>query len=247
MISDIFYDLNINLKSIQLLGLNGAAYMSVLLTIYSKATNKGKLIDNDYFKVDRKYISNTIGLLQEEQLICDLNLIKLGIMKKHAEDPDIVKIDVNLYLSLISSDDIKLIENVRKEMNIKKPKGIKQSQRQATINALKESIVCSNYELLTALRGWVDSIYANPNGFLSKSAITTFQDTLNNYTKGDLDLALRIVQIASIQGYKDCSWAINVYEKDAKMKNKSNFRNNISVRVTEQEAASDADMSEVVF
>ena len=132
-------------------------------------------------------------------------------MKKDVSDPDIVKIDVQLYLSIVTSDDLKLIENIKKEMKIKKPKGIKQSQRQYMINSIIDSIQCSSYELLTALRDWVDSIFSKPNGFLSKSTVRVFQETLYNYTQGDLDLALRLVQIATIQGYKDCSWAINVY------------------------------------
>ena len=67
-------------------------------------------------------------------------------------------------------------------MKVQKPKGTKESQRQQYINMLKNSIECSNYELLTALRDWVDGVYARPNGFLSKSAIKIFQDTLNSYT-----------------------------------------------------------------
>lgn len=242
MKSDLFCDLTINIKAAQLFGLNSAAYLALLLKIYNKACYKDKLVEKDYFKVDRKYITNVLGLLQEEQLVCDHNLMKLAILKKHPDDPDIVSIDINMYLSLLASDDVKLFDEVRKQMKINKPKGVKQSQRQSLINNLKDSITCSNYELLTALRDWVEGVYARPNGFLSKSAIQIFQDTLNKYTQGDLDLALRIVKIATVQGYRDCTWAIHVYEKDNKMK-----ANNIGVRVTEQAAADAADISDIVF
>lgn len=247
MLLDIFDNdnsISINYKTISIFGLPTAVYLTELINIYKKAIRKNKLVDNVYFKVDRKYINNTLALSVEEQLACDLNLIKTSILKKSVEDPDVLTLDVNLYLSLLSSNDFKLIDDVRKQMKVKKPRGLKISQRQAIINELKDSIECSNYELLTALRNWVDGVYSRPNGFLSKSAIKIFQETLNNYTKGDLDLALRIVQIATVQGYRDCEWAINMFEESERRKIKQNTK---MTRVTEQSVATKADIGNIVF
>ena len=245
MLLDIFNEDNnivINYKAISLFGLNTAAYFTLLISIYKKAVRKNKL-DNDYFNLDRNYVRKLLGLSEEEQLICDHNLMMLSILKKSLEDPNKIKLDLNLYLSTIASEDVKLIEDVRKQMKVLHPRNIKQSQRQIQINALKNSIECSNYELLTALRDWVDGVYARPNGFLSKASIKVFQDTLNNYTQGDLDLALRLVQIATIQGYRDCQWAINLYERD----NKAKLPTNNNVRVTEQVVANKQDLSDQIF
>ncbi len=247
MLLDIFDNdnsISINYRTIQIFGLHTAVYLTELINIYKKATRKNKLIDNEYFKVDRKYIYNILSLTDEEQIVCDLNLIKTSILKKSNDNPDILKLDMKLYLSLLSSDDVKLYDNIRKQMKIQKPKGIKESQRQHMISSLKDSIECSNYELLTALRGWVDGVYSRPTGFLSKSAIKIFQDTLNNYTKGDLDLALRIVQIATVQGYRDCQWAINMLENSEKRKQ---VTDRTQIRITKQEVASKDDLSETVF
>lgn len=245
MLLDIFNEDNnivINYKAISLFGLNTAAYFTLLISIYKKAVRKNKL-DNDYFNLDRNYVRKLLKLSEEEQLICDHNLMMLSILKKSSEDPNKIKLDLNLYLSTIASEDVKLIEDVRKQMKVLHPKTVKQSQRQIQINTLKNCIECSNYELLTALRDWVDGVYARPNGFLSKAAIKVFQDTLNNYTKGDLDLALRLVQIATVQGYRDCQWAINLYERDSKAK----VVVNSNVRVTEQETAEKQDLSDQIF
>lgn len=247
MLLDVFDNdnsISVNYKAISIFGLPTAVYLTELINIYKKATRKNKLINETYFKVDRNYINSILTLSTEEQLTCDLNLIKTSILKKSNDDPDVLKLDINLYLSLLTSNDIKLTEDVRKQMKIQKPKGLKTSQRQYMINGLKNSIECSNYELLTALRNWVDGVYARPNGFLSKSSIKIFQDTLNNYTKGDLDLALRIVQIATVQGYRDCTWAINMFEDSEKHKFKQAGSN---VRVTEQEVATKEDLSDTVF
>lgn len=246
MLLDIFNEDNsitINLKTIKVFGLPTAVYLTELINIFKKATRKNKLQDG-YFKLDRKYIYNLLDLSIEEQLVCDANLLKTSVLKRLSEDPNMMKIDLNLYLSILNSDDVKLIEDVRKEMKTTRPKGTTLSQRQITINNLKDSIECSNYELLTALRNWVDGVYARPNGFLSKTAVTIFQNTLNNYTKGDLDLALRIVQIATIQGYRDCSWAIELYEKDQKQQKKTDKER---IRITEQYVASKDSLSDKVF
>ena len=229
--------ISFNIELAHKVGLESAVYCAELLNIYKKAYNKKKLIDNEYIKLDRNYIYDKTSLLIEDQLRCDLNLIKINLIKKNKDNPDVIKLDIQLLASIISSDDIKLKENIKELVTKKSPKGLKESSRQYMISELKNSIVCSNYELLTALRGWVDGVYANPKGFLSKQSIKLFQDTLNNYTQGDLDLALRIVNIATIQGYRDCQWAINSYEDDLKIKKKNLFQYstvNTQVRTTEQ-------------
>ena len=247
MLLDVFDNdnsISVNYRTIHIFGLPTAVYLTELINIYKKATRKNKLVEDGYFKVDRKYVNNVLCLTPEEQIICDLNLIKTSVLKKSSDNPDILKIDIKLYLSLLCSEDMKLYDDVKKQMKVQKPKGTKESQRQQYINVLKNSIECSNYELLTALRDWVEGVYARPNGFLSKSSIKIFQDTLNSYTKGDLDLALRVVQIATVQGYRDCQWAINMLEDSEKRKKK---QNNSQIRVTEQEVADKKQLSDIVF
>lgn len=250
MLLDLFDNSNsiiINYKSIQVFGLSTAVYLTELLNIFKKAAKKNKLINDVYFRVDRNYITKILSLSVEEQLICDLNLIKLNLLKKSSEDPDILTIDVNLYISIIAENDLTLYDDIRKQVKVKKPKGIAASNRQIIIKNLKDSIDCPNYELLTALRNWVDGVYAKPGAFLSKKAIELFQKNLNDYTKGDIDLALRLVNIATIQGYKDCQWAINILEKDEKVRKSANNLKNNNIRVTEQKVADKNDLSDIIF
>ena len=247
MLMDLFSQRNfisINLKLIKLFGINAAVYLTELCTIMEKATAKSKLIENKYFKLDRKFIVNKLALSMEDQLLIDSSLMAINLLQKQVDNPDNIYIDTNLLINLIAEDNIKLIDDLSKKLQVKSLRSSKESQRQQLKNNLKNNIKCSNYELLTALRNWVDSIYAKPNGFLSQTAITKFQNTLNNYTQGDLDLALRLVEIASIQGYKDCQWAIEVYERDQKFKAAKKLG---SVRVTTQEKASEDKLSDIVF
>lgn len=234
--------ISFNITIAKVFGLNAAVYCSELLNIYKKCELKNKFVDDNYFKLDRKYIFDRTSLSIEDQIKVDANLMKVNIISKHKDDPDIIKFDFELLYSIASSEDLKLLDKVSKKVKINSPKGTRESMRQRMINDVKNSIECSNYELLTALRNWVDSIFANPNGYLSKSVVKIFQTTLNNYTKGDLDLALRIVEIATTQGYKNCEWAINVYEKDMKIKQAQATQfNNLGPRVTPQKKISSKD------
>ena len=88
------------------------------------------------------------------------------------------------------------------------------SMRQKTILELKDFIKCSNEELLNAYRDWVDGVYANPRGYLSKRAIIVFQRDVDEFARGDLDLALKIIEIATINGWRCAEWAINTFKKD---------------------------------
>lgn len=240
--------ISVNIDAINIFGLNTAVYCSELLNIYKKATLKNKLIDEKFFKVDRKYIFSRTSLTVEDQIKCDLNLSKVNIISIKEEDRDIISFDYELYASILSSEDLKLLEDVSKKAKIKTPRGVAESKRQHAITELKNNIICSNYELLTALRGWVDSIFSRPNGYLSLKVVKLFQDTLNNYTKGDLDLALRLVEISTIQGYKDCNWAIQLYEKDLKMKAKNEALSRQRLpRVTEIKKATSDDLSDEEF
>ena len=234
----------INKNAVKLFGLDTAVYLSEIVNIYYKATRKNKLVNNTYFKLDRKYVSDmtTIGL--EDQLKMDINLHKINLITKSDEDPNIISIDINLYLSLIASEDVKIIGDIKKRINVKNPKGTKATQKQIIRNNLKNGIVCSNYELLTALRNWVDAICENPNNYLSKKSVELFQTTLNNYAKGDLDTALSIVNIAISQGYKCCDWAINVWEKDQRYKKQLESKQKLSTtRITEQKKATANDIN----
>ena len=240
--------ISINSRVINIFGLNTAVYVSLLLKIISKAETKNKLINQFYFKLDRKYVFSQTTLTVEEQLKIDEALMKLNILQKDPNNPDILYFDVMLFVSIVSNEDVKLITDIKDAVAIKK-KTKKETQRQSIINTLKDSIACSNYELQTALREWIDSIYSNPNGYLSKTAVKEFQDTLNNYTKGDLDLALRIVKIASIQGYKMCDWAIDVYERDERNKKRLQNQNMITAAkfTTQRKVSSSNELSDTVF
>lgn len=222
----------VNMDAIRIFGLNTAVYCAELLNIYKKAVTKKKLYNDVYFKIDRDYIKKQTSIEVEDQLKCDANLLKVNIIKVDEENPDIIFFDVEVYASILSSEDVKLLDKVSAKVKVSNPKGTKQVQRDRIIIALKESIECKTYEVLTALKGWIDSVMADPKRYLSKQQVAAFKERLDDYCNGDLQKALEIIRLATIHAYIDCQWAINVYERN-NQPSRSQLQIN-TVRVTEQ-------------
>lgn len=244
MLIDILNSSNyimVNRDAIRIFGLNTAVYCSELLNIYKKAVEKKKLINDSYFKVDRNYILKQTSISIEDQIKCDLNLVKVNIIQVNKEDPDIINFNVETFASILSCEDVKILDNVSKKVKVANPKSAKATQRERIIINLKNSIQCRTYELLIALRDWIDSVMSDPNKYLSVQQVALFKDKIDDYCNGDLQLALEIVRIATVHQYIDCQWAINAHEKDIKVQesiSNMNRKQNIDVRRTTQRTSS---------
>lgn len=222
MLSDLI-DLNnyasYNITLAQLVGLEAAVYCNQLLSIQNKAKRKEKL-EEGFFKVDRNFIVKQTSISKDNQLKLDEQLVSIGILEKR--DTNLLNINLENLSTIIAGESLDLKKEVA---TICKEK--KKTKKECIIEQLKRDITCDNSELREALEGWIDSIYTGPKAYLSKAAVTSFQDDLYNYSKGDLDVALAIVKIASISAWRNCQWAINAYEQNNKK----------SVRTTQQKVA----------
>ena len=227
----------VNMDAIRIFGLNTAVYCAELLNIYKKAVTKKKLYNDTYFKIDRDYIKKQTSIDIEDQLKCDANLVKVNIIKVDAENPDIIHFDVEVYASILSSEDVKLLDKVSSKVKVANPKGTKQAQKDRIIIALKDSIECKTYEVLTALKDWIDSIMADPKRYMSKQQVAAFKNRLDDYCDGDLQKALAIIELATTHSYIDCQWAINLYERN----NRPQVRvaPQLNIRTTEQKRTTD--------
>lgn len=205
-------NLSVNIELIKVLGLESAAYCSILTTINRKAYRKGKLIEEEYFKLDRKYIKEILGYDKKAQLDIEKVLYRLEIIVKNKSDEDLIKIDTEKLASYLSADEetlerLKKIAKVETTVNKKVSKidGIKEKMR----SYFEE---CSNEELKEAFNNWVDSV-VEKRGAQTKVVCNMFKEDIINYSKGDLDVALAVIKVATIQGWADASWSINSYEK----------------------------------
>ena len=217
---------NYNVKIAQVMGLHTAIYINELINISNKAIKKKKLISAKYFLLNREYITKRTTLELEEQLAIDSKLIKVSVIQKPDSDVDHIYLDIDKLAEIISSDDSAYLDKVKKKTEIKTAAlpGMKQTLRQKQAEEFKNSITITHPELKEAYDGWVDGVLANPKGFLSKRAIKIFIDTVDSFADGYLDVALTIINIAAVNGYRDATWAINKYNEENKKNN--TVRNN---------------------
>lgn len=92
----------------------------------------------------------------------------------------------------------------------------KLSKKESVARNLKSNIVTSNEELREAYSGWIDSVIAR-QGWMSKEAVIEGQRLIDEFTARDLDIALEVLKVASIGGYRDMNWAINDYKRRPRM------------------------------
>lgn len=222
--------LMINKDAIKILGLNTAVYCSILSSICTKVINKNKYANADkYFEVDRKYVEKQTQLDVEEQLKCDLNLAKVNIIKIDEANPNIIYFDTEIYASVLASENIKLLDSVSEKVKKENPKGLKSATKKATIQAIKNSIECRTPEVITRLYTWIDSIYESGKG-LSKAQVKLFKDQLDDYCNGDIDKAIKLLDIAIATNYTNFEWVKANYEKV----NKSTNNITTPIRVSRQ-------------
>ena len=77
---------------------------------------------------------------------------------------------------------------------------------------LKTNILTENIELRQAYEDWIDAVYAR-NGWMSKKAVITGQQLVTTFSEHNLDVALKVIEIASVNGLRDMNWAIENYKK----------------------------------
>lgn len=204
-----------NIKVATVMGLHAAVYVNEILNITQKAQQKRKVV-NGYVTIDRDYVHRRTTIFPEEQITIDKKLVGIGVLSVAEDNPDNIQLSVDTLANLVAADDANLLKKVTKLTEVKSlvQSSTKMSMRQKTIMELKDFIKCSNDELLNAYRDWVDGVYANPKGYLSKRAIIVFQRDIDEFARGDLDLALKLVEIATIHSYRCAEWAINTFKKD---------------------------------
>ena len=216
---------NYNVKIAQIMGLHTAIYVNELINISNKAIKKKKLVSDKYFLLNREYITKRTTLSLEEQLAIDNKLEKVFVLQKPTNDIDHIYLDIEKLAEIISSDDSDYLNKVKKKTEVKTAAlpGMKQTLKQRQAEEFKNSINITHPELKEAYDGWVDGVLANPKGFLSKRAIKIFIDTVDSFADGYLDIALTIINIATVNGYRDATWAINKYNDEFNKSNRNNY------------------------
>lgn len=205
-----------SVELIQVLGLDCAVYVTELINQSETVIN-----DDNFFTPDRNKIELRLGFSFDKQLDLDDKLLSLNIIKRKQQR---LSLDENSFLQSLNT--LKKGEKAEIKKVVKTTKS--ELKVRALKNRLRTKIATTNVELRDAYSSWIDAVLLR-YGWMTDAAIISAQKTLDDFTKRDLDLALEILNIAAINGWKDIQWAINKYN-DMKA-NKTNL-NNIQIKNT---------------
>ena len=205
--------LSFNIKVAQLVGLQGAVYLSELMAINEKAIRKNKIhcVDNlDFFKVDRKYITDRTTISTEDQYKLDNNLNKAGIIKICIENVDTVYIDINMLCVLLGG---KVDESVISDIKAtNKKKGLSKEEKAAMFKQQRlAEIKTTVVTLREAYADWIEAGLSRYGASkFSKSVVRNCEQQVEAFAQGNLNVALAIIK-GNYQGYNTMQYSIDNY------------------------------------
>ena len=205
--------LSINEKLIQMIGLDTAAYLTVVLDALHQAVKKGKVNDEGYFKLDRKYANERTGLSTTEQKHCDDRLIAIGLMRRDTDTLNLLSVDVGAVVKFIQQDDAKFIDQVKLTLAKTKKAEADEYKKEQIIRIAKAQVKTTDFEIRQSIFDWIEAM----DGTLKKAQVGLVEDAIDAYSK-DKQVKIKLFQILAINSWRDPQWAISRYERDYKPK-----------------------------
>lgn len=199
-----------NIKIAEIFGLHASIYLSELMNINDKAIRKSKITGESYFTVDRNYIEKRTTLTKSEQLKIDESFKQIGLLKIDNQDQNTITLDITVLTSIMAGGK-QVVEELKFLTN--KISKTKKTKDEAIKDNLKNLIITDNPELHQAYCDWIDAVYAK-QGWMSARSVKVAQKDIDDVSGKNLDIALRIIDIAAIRGYREMEWAINCYKRD---------------------------------
>jgi hypothetical protein len=219
---DLFDELRLNKKLVKMVGFEVAAYWAELQSILKQVVKKQTADEKGFFTLDRDYVERETTLTIAKQLKCEEKLITMGVLMKDPENPNRLTISVTNMVEIITDEDTtKLRKKSTKSADAKAAKvaGIKAT--------MKKAILETDIELRAAYERWVDGMIDAENCRFTKAVVQLFEKTVTQYTQ-DKSLRLKIIEIATINSYKDATWAIN------RISGSGTFRPQMTTKLPEQ-------------
>lgn len=197
MFNELFKENSYNIKLANMVGLESAVYLNAILSL-DQTSN-----------IDRDKIKTITTLSIEKQRAIDLMFVKLNIFELVSSNTINVNYPALLALYNENNEDI---------LNTTIPKITKRKTKSDAIrDELKFLIKTDNGELRDAYMSWIDSVFAK-QGWMSKKSVELGQKLIDSYSNRNLDVAIELLNIAAVGGYRDIQWAINSYEENLKKK-----------------------------
>lgn len=226
MYLDLFDELRLNKRLVKIAGFEVAAYWAELQSVLKQVVKKQTADERGFFTLDRDYIERETTLTITKQLKCEEKLVAMGVIMKDPAEPNKLAIAVNGMVAVITDEDTtKLKKSSKTSADAKAAKvaGIKAT--------MKKAIFTTDPELRPAYERWVDGMVDAQNCRFTKAVVQLFEKTVSQYTT-NIATQLKIIEVATINSYKDATWAIN------KITNPSNFRTSVAAKLPEQKICS---------
>ena len=203
MYLDLFDELKLNKKLVKFVGFEVAAYWAELQSILKQVVKKQTADEKGFFTLDREYVERETTLTVAKQLKCEEKLIAMGVVMKDPDNANRLAISVTNMIEIISDEDTK---------KLKKTSATKKDERAAKIEGIKttmkKALLETDIDLRYAYERWIDGMVDAANCRFTKAVVQLFEKTVTEYTP-DKAKRLKIIEIATINSYKDAEWAIN--------------------------------------
>lgn len=204
--------ISFNIKLAHIIGLEGAVYVSEVLNINDKAVRKKKTTNGKYFTVDREYLEKRTTIPEKRQEEIEKALLGIDLLEKVSGEKDTLCLNLDTLMGLISEKDERLLKSISYNAN---PDNKKKKKQEQTFDQMMSYVVTDNAELRTAYGNWIQALLDNKKPVTSVG-MATAQKRVDEYSKRNLDVALKLLEIATIRCYVDMGWAINAFEKEMK-------------------------------
>lgn len=222
MYLDLFDELRLNKKLVKIAGFEVAAYWAELQSILKQVVKKQTADERGFFTLDRDYVERETTLSITKQLKCEEKLLSLGVLLKDPAEPNKISIAVNGMVAVITDEDttkLKKSGSAQADAKAAKIAGIKAT--------MKKAILETDPELRSAYERWVEGMIDAANCRFTKAVVQLFEKTVTQYTT-DKALRLKIIEIATVNSFKDATWAIN------RIYNPGNFKTTVATKLPEQ-------------
>lgn len=201
-------------------------------------SNYNSQLENGDIVLSRQEIYNYTGLNDSDQMRAESFLTKIGIIKvksfkgndlKNHYFLDESKVDalkektLDNLSTMFGFDAMSLSTSDKNTKNVFTERQKKESKKDQLIKSLKSSINVEDSVLRQYLCDWIDSVIERGNT-LTRSAVKLNIENLKNFTT-DPELAIKVLKIAIINGWRDLYWAI---EKVKPIKKSSVSGNNFA-------------------
>ena len=203
MYLDLFDELKLNKRLVKLTGFEVAAYWAELQSILKQVLKKQTADEQGFFTLDREYVERETTLTLAKQLKCEEKLITMGVIMKDADNPNRLTISVANMVEIITDEDTKKLKKtsaIKKDEKAAKTAGIKAN--------MKKAILETDIDLRAAYERWVDGMIDAANCRFTKAVVQLFEKTVTEFSTNKAD-RLKVIEIATINSYKDATWAIN--------------------------------------